>query len=177
MRQAYLEKADSQKMKQKARERMQPKMGKLDIDYQVWRWAKWGEPALLENHVCTLPALAAAAWGSAVQRRHARTLALPLHGCQQSLYPLVLSAAHFLSGSSTPAQVSSPVHMLHTHHAVLSCPPSSQVLHDAFFKYQTKPKLTAPGEMYYEGKEFEAQITHARPGALRCACCACCGVP
>lgn len=47
-----------------------------------------------------------------------------------------------------------------------------QVLHDAFFKYQTKPKLTAPGEMYYEGKEFEAQITHARPGALGWACCA-----
>lgn len=39
------------------------------------------------------------------------------------------------------------------------------MLHDAFFKYQTKPKLTGPGEMYYEGKEFEAQITHARPGA------------
>ena len=35
MRQAYLEKVESQKMKQKARERMQPKMGKLDIDYQV----------------------------------------------------------------------------------------------------------------------------------------------
>ena len=40
-----------------------------------------------------------------------------------------------------------------------------QVLHDAFFKYQTKPKMTGPGEMYYEGKEFEAAITHARPGA------------
>jgi hypothetical protein len=44
MRQAYLEKADGQKMKQKAKERMQPKMGKLDIDYQVrlgqqgWVW-------------------------------------------------------------------------------------------------------------------------------------------
>lgn len=35
MRQAYLEKVEGQKMKQKARERMQPKMGKLDIDYQV----------------------------------------------------------------------------------------------------------------------------------------------
>ena len=35
MRQAYLEKAEGQKLKQKARERMQPKMGKLDIDYQV----------------------------------------------------------------------------------------------------------------------------------------------
>ncbi|KAI3424478.1 hypothetical protein D9Q98_010028 [Chlorella vulgaris] len=74
MRQAYLEKADGQKMKQKAKERMQPKMGKLDIDYQV--------------------------------------------------------------------------------------------LHDAFFKYQTKPKLSGQGEMYYEGKEFEASITHARPGVL-----------
>lgn len=74
MRQAYLEKAEGQKMKQKARERMQPKMGKLDIDYQV--------------------------------------------------------------------------------------------LHDAFFKYQTKPKLSGVGEMYYEGKEFEASITHARPGVL-----------
>lgn len=30
-----------------------------------------------------------------------------------------------------------------------------QVLHDAFFKYQTKPKLTAHGDLYHEGKEFE----------------------
>jgi splicing factor 3B subunit 2 len=30
-----------------------------------------------------------------------------------------------------------------------------QVLHDAFFKYQTKPKLTMHGDLYYEGKEFE----------------------
>jgi len=30
-----------------------------------------------------------------------------------------------------------------------------QVLHDAFFKYQTKPKLTSHGDLYYEGKEFE----------------------
>jgi splicing factor 3B subunit 2 len=30
-----------------------------------------------------------------------------------------------------------------------------QVLHDAFFKYQTKPKLTGHGDLYYEGKEFE----------------------
>jgi ribosomal protein L25 (general stress protein Ctc) len=30
-----------------------------------------------------------------------------------------------------------------------------QVLHDAFFKYQTKPKLTGVGDLYYEGKEFE----------------------
>nr|XP_011467818.1 PREDICTED: splicing factor 3B subunit 2-like isoform X2 [Fragaria vesca subsp. vesca] len=30
-----------------------------------------------------------------------------------------------------------------------------QVLYDAFFKYQTKPKLTALGDLYYEGKEFD----------------------
>ena len=30
-----------------------------------------------------------------------------------------------------------------------------QVLHDAFFKYQTKPKLTGHGDLYYEGKEYE----------------------
>ena len=33
--QAYTEKEDSKKLKQKQRERMQPKMGKMDIDYQV----------------------------------------------------------------------------------------------------------------------------------------------
>ncbi|XP_057801081.1 uncharacterized protein LOC131016399 [Salvia miltiorrhiza] len=35
IRQAYIEKEDSKKLKQKQRERMQPKMGKMDIDYQV----------------------------------------------------------------------------------------------------------------------------------------------
>lgn len=30
-----------------------------------------------------------------------------------------------------------------------------QVLHDAFFKYQTKPKLSSHGDLYYEGKEYE----------------------
>lgn len=34
-------------MKQKARERMQPKMGKLDIDYQVIR--VWGGKTLIDN--------------------------------------------------------------------------------------------------------------------------------
>jgi splicing factor 3B subunit 2 len=41
-----------------------------------------------------------------------------------------------------------------------------QVLHDAFFKYQTKPRLTQLGEMYYEGKEFEARVENAKPGIL-----------
>lgn len=41
-----------------------------------------------------------------------------------------------------------------------------QVLHDAFFKYQTKPKMTFHGDLYYEGKEFEMRLTHLKPGFL-----------
>ncbi|GLC45024.1 hypothetical protein PLESTB_001460500 [Pleodorina starrii] len=74
MRSAYQAKEDAKKMKQKQRERMAPKMGRMDIDYQV--------------------------------------------------------------------------------------------LHDAFFKHQKPPPLTGVGELYYEGKEFEARITHCRPGDL-----------
>ncbi|XP_027191854.1 uncharacterized protein [Cicer arietinum] len=74
IRQAYIEKEDSKKLKQKQRERMQPKMGKMDIDYQV--------------------------------------------------------------------------------------------LHDAFFKYQTKPKLTSLGDLYHEGKEFEVKLREMKPGML-----------
>uniref|UniRef100_A0A8C5XQE3 Splicing factor 3b subunit 2 n=1 Tax=Microcebus murinus TaxID=30608 RepID=A0A8C5XQE3_MICMU len=33
-----------------------------------------------------------------------------------------------------------------------------QKLHDAFFKWQTKPKLTIHGDLYYEGKEFETRL-------------------
>lgn len=39
-------------------------------------------------------------------------------------------------------------------------------LHDAFFKYQTKPKLTIIGDLYYEGKEFELRLSHLKPGFL-----------
>ncbi|CAK8577755.1 unnamed protein product [Lathyrus sativus] len=74
IRQAYIEKEDSKKLKQKQRERMQPKMGKMDIDYQV--------------------------------------------------------------------------------------------LHDAFFKYQTKPKLSSLGDLYHEGKEFEVKLREMKPGML-----------
>jgi hypothetical protein len=42
----------------------------------------------------------------------------------------------------------------------------SQVLYDAFFKHQRKPKMTALGELYYEGKEYEARLEHLRPGVL-----------
>ncbi|KAK4047787.1 hypothetical protein OIV83_005129 [Microbotryomycetes sp. JL201] len=41
-----------------------------------------------------------------------------------------------------------------------------QKLHDAFFKYQTKPKMTDFGETYYEGKEFETKLSEKRPGDL-----------
>ncbi|GAA5970051.1 hypothetical protein JCM3765_004765 [Sporobolomyces pararoseus] len=41
-----------------------------------------------------------------------------------------------------------------------------QKLHDAFFKYQTKPKMTEFGEMYYEGKEFETKLKEKKPGDL-----------
>lgn len=48
--------------------------------------------------------------------------------------------------------------------ALCPCALLLQVLHDAFFKYQTKPKLSGMGELYYEGKEYEAKLTSARPG-------------
>ncbi|KAF9447985.1 DUF382-domain-containing protein [Macrolepiota fuliginosa MF-IS2] len=41
-----------------------------------------------------------------------------------------------------------------------------QKLHDAFFKFQTKPPVTGFGEMYYEGKEFETSLKEKRPGDL-----------
>jgi len=41
-----------------------------------------------------------------------------------------------------------------------------QKLHDAFFKFQTKPVVTGFGEMYYEGKEFETSLKEKRPGDL-----------
>ncbi|KAH3763061.1 splicing factor 3B subunit 2 [Pelomyxa schiedti] len=74
IRQAHQEKEDQKRLKQKQRERMQPKMGAIDIDYQV--------------------------------------------------------------------------------------------LHDAFFRFQTKPKLTIHGDVYYEGKEFEVSLKEKRPGEL-----------
>lgn len=42
-----------------------------------------------------------------------------------------------------------------------------RVLYDAFFKHQEKPPLTKPGELYYEGKEYElANRDHIKPGVL-----------
>jgi splicing factor 3B subunit 2 len=41
-----------------------------------------------------------------------------------------------------------------------------QQLHDAFFVHQTKPPMTAFGELYYEGKEFEKDRSAFAPGVL-----------
>ncbi|EDV29834.1 uncharacterized protein TRIADDRAFT_20192 [Trichoplax adhaerens] len=41
-----------------------------------------------------------------------------------------------------------------------------QKLHDAFFKWQTKPKVTMHGSLYYEGKEFETRLKEKKPGDL-----------
>jgi len=41
-----------------------------------------------------------------------------------------------------------------------------QKLHDAFFRYQTKPKMTIHGDLYYEGKEFETRLKEKKPGNL-----------
>lgn len=44
-----------------------------------------------------------------------------------------------------------------------------QVLHDAFFKYANKPKMTRHNDMYYEGKEYETKMLTKRPGQLSAA--------
>ena len=41
-----------------------------------------------------------------------------------------------------------------------------QMMHEAFFKYQSKPHLTRIGDLYYEGKEFEARVRG--PSSLGC---------
>jgi len=41
-----------------------------------------------------------------------------------------------------------------------------QVLHDAFFKNQRKPKLTPHGDIYYEGKEYEIRMKNYKPGRM-----------
>lgn len=41
-----------------------------------------------------------------------------------------------------------------------------EALHDAFFKFQTKPWMTDFGSMYYEGREFEVKLKTKRPGEL-----------
>ena len=40
------------------------------------------------------------------------------------------------------------------------------MLHDAFFKFQSKPRMTKHGDVYYEGKEHEAHLREKRPGQI-----------
>ncbi|GMI15650.1 hypothetical protein TrVE_jg1536 [Triparma verrucosa] len=51
-----------------------------------------------------------------------------------------------------------------------------KVLHDAFFKYQTKPKLTKLGDLYYEGKEFEQDVNTFTPGQYSTELKTACGI-
>ncbi|KAJ3269726.1 hypothetical protein HDV01_001068 [Terramyces sp. JEL0728] len=41
-----------------------------------------------------------------------------------------------------------------------------QKLHDAFFRYQTKPLFSQHGDIYFEGKEFETRLRMRKPGVL-----------
>lgn len=41
-----------------------------------------------------------------------------------------------------------------------------QKLHDAFFKFQGKPRMSKFGEAYYEGKEYETDLRTKKPGEL-----------
>jgi len=41
-----------------------------------------------------------------------------------------------------------------------------EVMYDAFFKYQTKPKMSRVGDLYYEGKEFEMRPEGLVPGTI-----------
>lgn len=53
-----------------------------------------------------------------------------------------------------------------------------QVLHDAFFKFQTKPRLSRYGDLYYEGKEYEMRMKDiARPGRISAALRQALGMP
>ena len=41
-----------------------------------------------------------------------------------------------------------------------------QVLHDAFFRFQKKPKLSIHGDVYFEGKEYEIKMRIFKPGRV-----------
>lgn len=40
------------------------------------------------------------------------------------------------------------------------------ILHDAFFKFQTKPRLSVHGDVYHEGKEYEIKMRIYKPGRI-----------
>jgi len=39
-------------------------------------------------------------------------------------------------------------------------------LHDAIFRYSTKPRMTGHGEIYHEGKEDEVKFNTFKPGKI-----------
>ena len=41
-----------------------------------------------------------------------------------------------------------------------------EILHDAFFKNQRKPKMTIHGDTYFEGKEDEVKMRSYKPGKI-----------
>lgn len=41
-----------------------------------------------------------------------------------------------------------------------------QKLHDAFFRWQSKPPMNIHGDLYYEGKELETKLKEKKPGDL-----------
>jgi splicing factor 3B subunit 2 len=40
------------------------------------------------------------------------------------------------------------------------------ILRDSFFRYQTKPRLSGLGDLYYEGKELQLLCRNFQPGVL-----------
>ena len=50
-------------------------------------------------------------------------------------------------------------------HTLARSAAAAQVLHDAFFRFQTKPVLSTMGDIYYEGKEFDVKLKAKTPGA------------
>jgi splicing factor 3B subunit 2 len=52
-----------------------------------------------------------------------------------------------------------------------------QILHDAFFKNQTKPVLTLHGDIYYENKEYENKMKIYKPGRISEKLRICLGIP
>lgn len=51
------------------------------------------------------------------------------------------------------------------------------ILHDAFFKHQKKPKLTMHGDVFYEGKENEIKKSKLMPGRMSANLVEALGIP
>jgi hypothetical protein len=151
---------ESKKLRQKQKDKVQPKMGKLDIDYQARR------PAL--GPACAPCSALSRARGAQRPVRQSR--------CPESLerrsridcglvvvvWPGSANRARVLAAPGPP-DLRAPLPLPGV---TRSGAARGQVLHDAFFKHQTKPSLTPMGALYYEGREFEARV-RARRGRAR----------